>query len=225
MGPLPGRRDAQVVARRLRPAYRCCMAKTVELYFDFSSPNAYFAVMLLPAIAERAQARIEYRPFFLGGLFKLLGVEQTPGATSPAKASWGLKDLERWSNKHGVPFRFPSRFPMSSVKALRLALLAPDLGLDQRAFIERVFAAYWAEDQDISDAAVLRALLTELGTDADAALARAESPEVKDALRAATEAARARGLFGAPVCVVDDELFFGKDRLDFVADALGVVSR
>jgi len=196
------------------------MPKTVELYFDFSSPNAYFAAMMLPGIAEGAHARIEYRPFFLGGLFKLLGAPQTPGATSAEKAAWGMKDLERWSKKHGVPFRFPSRFPMGTTRALRLALLAADLGLDVRVFVERVFRAYWVEDRDISEPATLRALLTVLGADADAALARAESPAVKDALRAATEAARIRGVFGAPVCIVNDELFFGKDRLEFVADAL-----
>lgn len=194
--------------------------KTVELYYDFSSPNAYFAALLLPAVAERAGARLEYRPFFLGGLFKLLGGSQTPGATSPEKAAHGLRDLERWSAKHGIPFKFASRFPIGTVKALRLALIADELGLDQRAFTEAVFHAAWAEDRDVSDPGVLSEILTRLGADAEAALVRIETPEVKDALRRATEEARSRGVFGAPVCIVDGELYFGKDRLDFVEDAL-----
>lgn len=196
------------------------MSKTVELFYDFSSPNAYFAAMMLPAVAERGGARVAYRPIFLGGLFKLVGGHETPGAMSPEKAAYSLKDLARWGQRHGISFHWPSRFPMNTLKAMRLALVVPELGLDERAFVESLFRAYWVEDRDLSDVAVLRGLLTALGADADLALARIETPEVKDALRAATEAARARGVFGAPVCIVDDELFFGKDRLDFVEEAL-----
>ncbi len=194
--------------------------KTVELYFDYSSPNAYFAALLLPAVAERQAAALAYRPLLLGGLFKALGTADAPGMASPEKAQAGLRDLERWSAKHAIPFRFPSRFPLNTVKPLRLTLVAKELGLDERRLIERLFAAYWAEDQDISDVGVLRSLIAELGADADRALLRIEEPDVKDRLRVATEQARARGVFGAPVCIVGDELFFGKDRLDFVEDAL-----
>jgi 2-hydroxychromene-2-carboxylate isomerase len=196
------------------------MQKTIEFFYDFSSPNAYFAAMMLPALAERAGARLQYRPFFLGGLFKLLGAPQTPGMSSPEKAAASMRDLERWSHKHGVPFRFPSRFPMNTLMALRIALLAEELELEPREWTETVFRAYWVEDRDISSEEVLAELLTGLGKDPAGALASAARPEVKDALRVATEAARARGIFGAPVCAVDGELFFGKDRLDFVEDAL-----
>lgn len=197
------------------------MKKTVEFHYDFSSPNAYFAAVMLPAVAERTGAIIEYRPFFLGGLFKLLGAPMTPGMSTPEKAAASLRDLERWSVKHGIAFRFPSRFPMNTLGALRVSLLCDELSLSHRAWSLAVFGAYFVDDRDIADESVLAEILTSLGQDAPAVLTRARAPEVKDALRAATEAARSRGVFGAPVCVVGDELFFGKDRLDFVEDALG----
>ena len=196
------------------------MKKTVELYYDFSSPNAHFAAMQLPAIAARQGATIEWRPIFLGGLFKLLSGPSTPGMTSPEKSAWSLEDLKRWSTKYGVPFRFASRFPLNTVRPLRLATIAADHGLDPGAFAQAVFRAYWVDDKDIADAAVLGAILTDLGADAAKLLAQIEDPAVKDALRIATEKAREAGVFGTPTFVVAGELHFGKDRLDFVEDAL-----
>lgn len=197
------------------------MPKSIEFFFDFSSPNAYFAAMQLPALAERHGADIVYRPFLLGGLFKSLDVNMTPGMTSPAKAAHSVKDLERWSAKYSVPFRYPSRFPMNTVTALRVALALLDDGADIRPFVEATYRAYWVDDQDISDAEVLRGILSGLGLDADALLARTQDPAVKQALKDATAEAGKRGLFGAPTFIVDDELYFGKDRLGFVEDALG----
>jgi 2-hydroxychromene-2-carboxylate isomerase len=194
--------------------------KTVELYYDFSSPNAHFAALLLPDVAARHGARIEWRPLLLGGLFKALGGPMTPGMTSPEKSAWGLVDLQRWSKRTGVPFRFASRFPLNTVKPLRVALVIAEHGVDHAAYVHAVFRAYWAEDRDISDAGVLSEILTGLGADAGAVLARTEDPAVKNALRAATDQARARGVFGVPSFFVGDELHFGKDRLDFVEDAL-----
>jgi 2-hydroxychromene-2-carboxylate isomerase len=194
--------------------------KTVEFWYDFSSPNAHFACKMLPAIAERQSARIEYRPFFLGGLFKLLGAPQTPGMSTPEKAANSSRDVVRWSEKYQIPFRPPSRFPMNTLKALRIAMLLDELGIDHHAYANAMFDAYWVDDEDLADSAVLAKIIGRLNHDGEAIVARADDPKAKDALKAATEAARARGVFGAPTCFVGDELFFGKDRLDFVEDAL-----
>lgn len=196
------------------------MSKTVRFYYDFSSPNAYFAAVLLPQLAARRSARIEYKPFLLGGLFKTLGVHMTPGMSSTNKAAHTQRDLERWGRKHDIPFRFPSRFPMNTVKPLRIALALDAVPELRERFVLSIFRAYWVEDRDISDDAVLKDLLAGLGVDADALLARAEDPELKDKLRTATDEAVQAGVFGAPTFIVDGELFFGKDRLDFVEDAL-----
>jgi 2-hydroxychromene-2-carboxylate isomerase len=194
--------------------------KHVELYYDFSSPNAYFAAELLPAIADKHGASIEWRPILLGGLFKALGGPMTPGMTSPEKTAWSAADLQRWGARYGIPFRFASRFPLNTTRPLRIALVAAEHGLDHAAYARAVFRAYWGEDRDISDATVLGEILAGLGADAPALLARTEEQAVKDALRTATENARARGVFGVPTYFVGDELHFGKDRLDFVDAAL-----
>jgi 2-hydroxychromene-2-carboxylate isomerase len=196
------------------------MSKTVELFYDFSSPNSYFAALQLPAIAERHAATVKYRPFFLGGLFKTLGVHMTPGMSSAAKAAHSRRDFERWSARYGIPFRFPSRFPMNTVRALRIALVLDEHGFDHRRYAEAVFRAYWVDDRDIADTATLADVLTKLGLYAEAILAEAEQPEAKDALKRKTDEAVERGIFGAPIMIADGELYFGKDRLDFVESAL-----
>lgn len=196
------------------------MTRTAELYYDFASPNAYFAALALPGIAERTGATIRYRPFLLGGLFKALGTPPAPGMANPARARYSQADLNRWAKKHSFEFAFPSRFPMNTVLPLRLSLVVDETGADHAAWAEKVFRAYWAADRDISNAETCAELLRDLEIDADAALARAAAPEIKERLKQATSEAQERGVFGAPSVFVGDELFFGKDRLDFVEDAL-----
>lgn len=199
-GPVPTREDS-------------AMPHTLDVYFDFSSPFAYLGCTQVDAIAARTGAKVVWRPFLLGGLFKAIGQVDVPLSTwSDAKRRYTFTDMTRWAEHWGVPFRWPSRFPTNSLKALRLYLALPE---ERRAaFREGVFRAYWAEDRDIADDATLRSLL---GDDADGAFARAGTPEVKDALKAATEHAVAAGVFGAPTFVVDGEhLYWGQDRLGLV---------
>lgn len=193
-------------------------AKTVEVFWDFSSPFAYLGVSQLGALAARTGATIVSHPMLLGGLFRSLGGPDVPLATFPeAKQRYVGQDLKRWAAYWRVPFRFPSRFPTSSVKALRTYLALPE-GL-RAGFRDRVFSAYWAEDRDITSDEVLADCVADPAA-ARAALARAVSDEVKAALRASTDDALARGVFGAPTFVVDGELFWGQDRLDLVEAAL-----
>ncbi|MCC6648437.1 MAG: 2-hydroxychromene-2-carboxylate isomerase [Polyangiaceae bacterium] len=185
----------------------------LEVFFDFSSPFAYLGCSQVDAVAARTGCDVTWRPFLLGGLFKAIGQVDVPLNTwSEAKRLYTFKDMMRWAEHWGVPLRFPSRFPTNSLKALRLYLALPEARRD--AYRGRVFTAYWAEDRDITDDGVLRELL---GADADAAFARAQTPEVKDALKTATEDAAKRGVFGAPTFIVDgEELFWGQDRLGLV---------
>lgn len=190
---------------------------TLELYWDFSSPFAYLGSTQAEALAARTGAKLELRPMLLGALFKAIGQVDVPlAAFSDAKKIYMLKDLERWAAFYGVPFRWPSRFPMSTVKALRVYLALPE---ERRAaFRHAVFRAYWAEDRDISDEAVLRELVGEGAADV---LAKTTAPEIKEALFAATDRAVKAGVFGAPTWVVDGrDLYWGQDRIALVERAL-----
>jgi 2-hydroxychromene-2-carboxylate isomerase len=194
------------------------MAKHVlEIYWDFSSPFSYLGSTQAQALAERTGAELVWRPMLLGGLFKSIGQVEAPMLTwSDAKRSYVLKDLMDWAEYWSVPFRFPSRFPMMSIKAMRTWLALPPERRD--GFRERTYRAYWAEDRDISDDAVLAELI---GEDAPAILARTQDPAVKQELIAATQRAEAAGVFGAPTWIVDGkQLFWGQDRLVLVERAL-----
>lgn len=193
------------------------MAHTLEIYWDFSSPFAYLGSTQAEKLAARTGAALAWRPMLLGGLFKSIGQVEVPLFTwSDAKKRYYFQDMTRWAEYWGVPFRFPTRFPMHSLKALRTYLALPE---ERRgAFREKTFRAYWAEDRDIADDATLRELV---GDGADEVLARTQSPEVKKALVDATQRAVDAGVFGAPTWVVDGtELFWGQDRIPLVERCL-----
>jgi 2-hydroxychromene-2-carboxylate isomerase len=193
------------------------MGHTLELYWDFSSPFAYLGSTQAEALAARTGATLVWRPMLLGAVFKTLGVADAPILTwSEAKRNYYFKDLGRWAEHWQVPFRFPSRFPMMTVKPLRVWFALPEER--RKAFREATFRAYWAEDRDISDDATLRALV---GAGADEVLARSATKEVKDALFASTQRAIDAEVFGAPTWIVDGkELFWGQDRIVLVERAL-----
>jgi 2-hydroxychromene-2-carboxylate isomerase len=193
------------------------MAHTLEFYWDFSSPFAYLGSTQAEALAARTGATLVSRPMLLGAVFKAIGTADAPILTwSDAKRTYFFKDLDRWAAHWGVPFRFPTRFPMMTVKPLRAWFALPE---ERRtAFRDATFRAYWGEDRDISDEATLRTLI---GEGADEVLAKCATQEVKDALFASTKRAIDAGVFGAPTWVVDGkDLFWGQDRIVLVERAL-----
>ena len=195
------------------------MNKTVEFFFDLGSPASYLAWTQIPAICARTNATIRYRPMLLGGVFQATG-NASPIAV-PAKGRYSMIDLLRYAKRYGVPLAFNPYFPINTLTLMRGAI-----GLQLRqperfeSYLAAMFKALWQDKRNLGDPAVLAATLDAAGFDPQEMLALVGDQEVKDALKAATEEAVKRGVFGAPTCFVGDEMFFGQDRLDFVAEAL-----
>ncbi|HEY8615858.1 2-hydroxychromene-2-carboxylate isomerase [Phenylobacterium sp.] len=193
------------------------MAKTLEFLFDFGSPASYLAYKALPGIAARTGAKIVYVPVLLGGVFKATG--NASPATVPAKGRWMNADLARWAERRGTAFNRNPHFPINTLHLMRGAAGLKD---DPRfaAYVEAVFDAMWAEPRNLGDPAEMGPVLARAGVSPDEFLGFQQDDTVKDRLKADTEAAVERGMFGAPTFFVEGELFFGQDRLDFVEEAL-----
>jgi len=194
--------------------------KTVELFFDIGSPYSYLAATQIEAVAAGTGARVRWRPFLLGAVFKATGNEMP--ARVAAKARWMLDDLARWAARYGVPFKMASRFPLNTLRTERALTAAARLNGEEAIgpFALTLFRGYWVEDKDVSSDEEIRAAAKAVGLDPDAVVAAIDSPEIKDALRATTDEAVRRGAFGAPTIFVGDAMFWGNDRLDLVEDEL-----
>jgi len=194
---------------------------SVELWFEFASTYSYPAVERIGPLAAARDVSVAWRPFLLGPIFRAQGWNDSPFNVYPVKGRYMWRDLERLCAKYGLPFRRPSAFPRNGLVAARVACAASGEPWCPE-FVRRVYRANFADDRDIADAAVLTDVLQGLGQPAADVIARAAAPETKDALRGQTERATALGIFGAPTCVVDAELFWGDDRLE---DAIAWATR
>ena len=194
------------------------MVKQVEFYFDFGSPYSYLAYTALPGIAAAHGAQIVWRPMLLGGVFKATG-NRSP-AEIPAKANWTRRDMQRWAERYGAAFNHNPYFPINTLILMRGAAGMQLRGLDFHKYVEAVFHAMWVEPRNLGEPQELAAVLRRAGFDADAFQSLVNDPAVKEQLKKNTEEAVARGVFGAPTFFIGEEMFWGQDRLEFVAEAL-----
>jgi len=191
--------------------------KRIEFFFDYASTYSYLAHREVEGLAERRGAELVFKPMVLGFVFKASG-NSMPAAV-PAKAAYMTHDVRRWARHYGLPFHMPSVFPVNTIRALRAAVAALEEGVFG-AYHHAVMEAYWANDQDIGDPEILASIASAKGLDGPRLVARAEEPAVKERLKANTDDAIARGVFGAPTFFVGDQMFWGNDRLHFVDEAL-----
>jgi len=198
----------------------------IECFFDCSSPWTWLAFRNLRRLAAELGVAVQWKPVLVGGIFNAVNPSMyalREGGPSP-KLAYMKKDLMDWARQDGVTLRFPpSVFPVNSVKAMRACcwLLATQGAAAMEDFAEAVFHAYWTLDQDIAQDAVLAALASASGLDADVMLAAIASPEVKAQLKANTDEVIARGGFGSPTFFVGgDDMYFGNDRLPLLRQAV-----
>ncbi len=195
------------------------MGKTVEFWFDFGSPASYLAWVQLPKIAAARGATIDWRPMLLGGVFQAAG-NRSP-VEVPAKGRWMMEDLPRWAARYGAPYTRNPHFPINTLTLMRGAVgLQMRRPQDFERYVKAMFEAMWEKERNMGDPVVAGAVLAGAGFDPAAFMALAGEPGVKDRLKAVTQEAVERGVFGAPTFFVDGKLFFGQDRLEFVADRL-----
>jgi 2-hydroxychromene-2-carboxylate isomerase len=191
------------------------MAKTIDFYFDFSSPYGYIASCKIDALAAKHAREAIWRPYLLGAAFKATGGQ--PLMNIPIKGEYSKRDMVRTAKYLGVEYRMPSVFPISTVSAARAFywLEAKD---PQRAkdLAKALYRAYFVEDVDISGAEETIKVAAKLGLDAAQARAGINDQAVKDRLRAEVDKAIGVGAFGSPYIVVDGEPFWGSDRLEQV---------
>lgn len=197
------------------------MAK-LEFFFDCSSPWTYLAFTRIQDVIARTSAETIWKPILVGGVFNEVNrdVYERRAHPDPRKASYSEKDLQDWARLAGIEIGKPPVFPVRAVAMMRCVVAAGEQGA-LISFARAAFEAYWRDLKDVSQEDVLREVCHAAGLDPSSILARAETPEVKDRLRANTEEVIARGGFGSPTMFVNgDDMYFGNDRLPLVEAAL-----
>ena len=193
----------------------------IEFFFDCSSPWTYLAFHNIQPLAKEFAAEISWRPILVGGIFNSVNpsVYASRETPVPLKQRYMKKDLEDWARSAGLAIKMPPTvFPVNSVKAMRGCIW---LGKDMLPFARAVFEAYWGDDKDISQEAVLSDICKRVGVDPARLLVGIGEQAIKDQLKANTDEVMARGGFGSPTIFVDKtDMYFGNDRLPLIREAL-----
>lgn len=188
------------------------MSEPIDFYFDFSSPYAYLFSEKIDGLAAKYGRKVKWHPILLGVVFKATGA--APLTEVPVKGEYSKHDFARSARFMGVPFRLPDKFPLATQAAARAYywLHGQDCG-KARAFAHAVFRALFVDNRDISDTALVLELAGVAGADTAALAEALKSEELKARLKAECDTAMSRGVFGAPFLFIDNEPFWGADRL------------
>lgn len=196
------------------------MASAIDFYFDFSSPYGYFASTRIDELAAKYQRKVTWRPILLGIVFQTTG--SAPLTVIPLKGDYSLHDFERTARFHGIPYKRPDTFPISTQAAARAVLWLRETAGDPKAseFAKAIFKAYFVDSIDIGNSANVAQIAASVGVDATALLAAIGSPEIKEQLKKEVAQAIEKGVFGSPFLIVDNEPFWGFDRFDQIEATL-----
>ena len=193
------------------------MTKVVEFYYDFGSPTCYLAFYKLRQLEEKGKVKIEYRPILLGGIFKTIG--NSAPANIPAKGKYMFQDIIRYAKRYGFDYNFNPHFPINTLSLMRSAVGM----LEDARFVEFndvLFKAVWRDQKNMGDPETVKEVIEKGGFDVNKIFALSTDQRVKDELKERTVKAVERGLFGAPTMFLDNEMYWGQDRIFMIEELL-----
>jgi 2-hydroxychromene-2-carboxylate isomerase len=190
------------------------MTKSIDFYFDFISPYSYLAHKKIKNINKDKKIYFNYKPVLVGGLHNLQGI--TAPAFIKPKLKHMIRDCDLIAKKEKFDFTWNSKFPINSLNIMRGYLLIDDSTKD--LYVNLIFDTYWKDNLDTSDEKTLKTILKKCKIESNSFFDGIKDPKIKDALKAITQEAHDKEIFGAPTFVVNDKIFWGQDRLEFALD-------
>ena len=189
------------------------MIKPFEFYFDFASPYSFIAHKKIRKIEKENSIKINYMPILLGGLLKSAGIKAN--VDIPIKEKYMVKDCKLLAEKYNIEFLFNSYFPINSLNLMRCVLVAEEKNKAQN-FIDKFFDAIWANGLNLNENIIVEKLLKNLNINPTNFLMEASQQSIKGELKRRTDNAYKKGIFGAPSFIINNKIFWGQDRLEFV---------
>ena len=191
------------------------MTKSIEFYFDFSSPYSYIGYKEITRFEKKNTLKIKYMPIFLGGLHN--SAEITPPALNKLKSKYMVRDTKLICEKKKISFNFNSYFPIKTVNFMRGAIIAEKRNFE-KIYIEKIFNSIWKDGLNMNDPIVFNKVIKNLDLNPENFMSEATDQKIKDKLRKITEDAFKKGIFGAPTFLVNKKIFWGQDRLVYALD-------
>ena len=193
------------------------MTKKFDFYFDFGSPYSYLAHKQIRKLENENSVEVKYMPILLGAILKMTGVKAN--ADVPIKGKYMIRDCKLWAEKHKIEFKFNIFFPIITLNLMRGVLVAEEKKVS-KIYINQIFDAIWLMGLNLNDTKIVEKLLKNLKLDPKTFLLDLTNPMIKEDLRKRTDEAFDKGVFGAPTFIINNKLFWGQDRLDFVLNEM-----
>ena len=193
------------------------MTKSIEFYFDFSSPYAYLGFKEIIKYEKKHRFQIKYMPIFLGGLHNSADIK--PAAFNKIKSKYMIQDTKLVANKKNIKFSFNSYFPIKTVNFMRGAIIAKDDNYE-KIYVEKIFDSIWRDGLNMNDNIIINKVLKNLDLNPSIFFGKVSDIKIKDKLKKLTNDALKKGIFGAPTYYVNRKIFFGQDRLIYAIDEI-----
>ena len=189
------------------------MINPFDFFFDFASPYSYLAHKQIRNIEYQHNIKINYMPILLGGLLNLAEIKAA--AFIPSKAKFMIKDCKLFAEKLNIKFKFNSYFPIQSLNLMRGVLIARKENKTS-LYIDKFFDACWKDGLNLNDQEIVDKILEDLNFNLEAFKLKISEQKIKDELKKRTKDAYLKGVFGAPSFIINNKMFWGQDRLEFV---------